>query len=540
MYELWMLMKKLLTAFLNKPVKFKLTMMVMLITSMSVILACIAFLKYDIESTKQGMIDELELVGEIIGKRTAPGMQFIGAENKEKAEENLRDLQSKTSVILACIYKEAGGVLASYIPNDSIACANTLPTLGIYTEGDYLIVHQLITAVNGKTVGSIFVKADMREVNKHVIQIIIGTFILMIVILLIAFALTQQLQKIISGPVNNLINTVHSITQNSDYSARAQVLYTDEIGQLADSFNFMMNEIDISQGQLEEMTNQLRHTNTNLERLVSDRTRDLQFTIERLEKANDDKNLWISNMTHEIRTPIHGMKMFSKFGVDALGWAIKGEKEADLKQYSSFFEKCHQAANRLNYLIEGILDLSKMNAGKMNFHYEECLIYDILRISHDELQHKWLPKNITVKFEPGDMPDFRITCDKNKMIQVVTNLLGNAIKFSPENGQITIRVTEKVHKFFNGNIDAIDVSITDQGMGIPAGEEEKIFETFVQSSKTYDGSGGTGLGLSISREIIRAHNGEVKAYNNPEGEPGCTFLFWVAKVPLSLANEPNA
>jgi|GEM_PF-3941456 len=84
--------RKWINKFLNKPVKFKLVAMVMAITSAALIVTCIAFIKYDISSTKQAMVDELNLIGDIIGKRTAPGMQFLGKENIVKTEENLADL----------------------------------------------------------------------------------------------------------------------------------------------------------------------------------------------------------------------------------------------------------------------------------------------------------------------------------------------------------------------------------------------------------------------------------------------------------------
>ncbi|MCD6034558.1 MAG: hypothetical protein K0R63_299 [Rickettsiales bacterium] len=514
-------------------VKKQLMAMGMVTSCAILVMSLCVFFIYGAYSSRASLIKELTLVSNIIANRVAPALSW---EDHEMAQESLDDLKVKSSISLACIYNKNKEIYAKYKTNTHSECPVTLKEIvGILK----VTIYQDIT-FQDETEGYIYIESDLRDIADSIPTYLLFAFLLLLPSVVLAFLVSSKYQRNIILPITSLVKATERIIEDDDFSARAQKFLDDEIGQLADSFNFMMEEIDASHRQLEKITDQLRHTNANLERLVSERTRDLKFTIQRLEKANEDKNIWISNMTHEIRTPIHGMKSFSKFGVDSVKAAIEGKKEVDLQQYVSFFERCQQAANRLNYLIEGILDLSKMNAGKMNFRYQQCSMLDILRISHDELQHKWEPKNITVKFEPENPPEIELTCDKNKLIQVVTNVLCNAIKFTPNNSVITIHVEEKAHRYFNGVVESVDVSIKDRGPGIPPGEEEKIFDTFVQSSTTYDGSGGTGLGLSIAREIVRAHNGEIKAQNNPNGEPGCTFMFWVAKASFSKGQEGDS
>ncbi|MCD6034694.1 MAG: multi-sensor hybrid histidine kinase [Rickettsiales bacterium] len=512
----------MLPVFDRFPIRKKLTLLVVGSAALIATLLAAAFIVQYIRSSKTRLVEELQLLNTIIGESNIIPLIY---DQKAEALRKLEAFSTKKTVDTVCIYYDYGDLFVTYQTHPEIyRCPEHAQMTTQHLPGRFSVTQPVIH--QGYKVGTVHISSTTDEIISDVYAYMLYAFAFLLGALGLGYLLSIVFQRIISNPIADLATIAKDFSHNHDTSIRATKRANDELGALADSLNEMLNTIAIS-------NNKLKHYNMMLEQQVTDRTRDLQFTVHRLEKANEDKSLWISNMTHEIRTPIHGMRSFSKFGADSVKAAIEGKEALDLPQYANFFERCYQSANRLNYLIEGILDLSKMNAGKMNFHYEQCPIFDILRISHDELQHKWEPKNITVIFDPHEQPEILLICDKNKLIQVVTNLLGNAIKFSPENGIITIRVEERTHRYFNGTIEGVDICIKDQGPGIPTGEEEAIFDTFVQSSTTYDGSGGTGLGLSIAREIVRAHNGEIRAQNNPEGEPGCTFMFWVAKVPLS-------
>lgn len=529
-------MVKLIDTFLNQPVKHKLTLMVMLITFASVVLACIAFIKYDIESTKQAMIDELMLVGDIIGKRTAPGMQFPGSENTEKAQENLYDLKSKMSVILACIYKHDGSVLVSYSQSGSAVCPQELPKVGSHIYDDYLVIHQDITTITGKVAGSIYIKSDMREINKHIAQIIIGTLILISGILLVAFFLTQQIQKIISMPVKNLTDTVQNIVQSHDYSTRAKISYKDEIGILADNFNNMVSKI-------QDRDQALKDANEHLEEKVKERTQELEHAL----KA---KSNFLSNMSHEIRTPNHAVMNCSKY------------VELDFKEIIAKLEDCNSdtsktelvkealelakgglksamrirdASTRQGNLLNDILDLSKMGEGKMEINAKVNDLKPLITkvISEHEGLYKKGEKDLQVVFNEPSI-NTTVMFDSERMTQVISNLLGNAIKYS-EKGTITISLESTVLERDKGETPAISFSISDEGIGIPAGELESIFEKFTEGSHTKKQSGGTGIGLAICHEIITLHSGKVWAKNNKD--TGSTFTFVIPREIITTKQE---
>jgi PAS domain S-box-containing protein len=261
----------------------------------------------------------------------------------------------------------------------------------------------------------------------------------------------------------------------------------------------------------------LRHAGTHLD--ITDRVKilsDLQKAKKEAENANKIKSEFLSNISHEIRTPMHQILSYSKFGIDKID---KVEKE----KLSHYFLKIRTIGNSLLSLMNNLLDLSKLESGKMDYDmkiiHPQSIINNTIGEFHSLIDEKEiiLEKNIESSISS-------INCDEIKIGQVVRNLLSNAIKFTPNGNKVLIVVKSKELPI-NDKIIVPSVLFTvfDQGIGIPEDELETIFDKFVQSSKTKTGAGGTGLGLAICKEIIEAHNGKIWAENNPEG--GSTFSF---------------
>ncbi len=225
------------------------------------------------------------------------------------------------------------------------------------------------------------------------------------------------------------------------------------------------------------------------------------------EAANHAKSQFLANMSHELRTPLHGVLSFAAFGIKKAGTAAR----QDLLRY---FEKIDHSANVLMTLVNDLLDLAKLESGKMTFEFTRTDLRSLILMVGDEFSSTVSARNIKVAVSPSDF-DTRIIADPNKIMQVVRNLLSNAVKFSPDGGRIEVGL--------NRDDTSISVSVRDQGPGIPEDELDAIFDKFIQSSKTRTGAGGTGLGLSICEEIVAAHQGRVWAENNPRGGAALTF-----------------
>lgn len=475
--------------------------MFMTITSSLLLISYITFVIYDYSSAKQSTLKELNLVIDIIGKRVAPIMLF---QDPDEAYDAISAVKSKESVILACLFNEVGKAIAVYKKSEEDNC-DKLPPIGRKADSSRISVHKMVTSPNGNNVASIYIVSDLREVNYHMLKIASGMITFLILSILVTYVLVRRGQRVITRPIMNLVRASESVSQN-DYSVRAIKFYNDECGILADAFNSMVEKIERREVELKD--------------IVDNRTEDLRFTIARLEKANEDKKRWIQNIGHEIRTPIHGMINFSNYGVNEA--ENKKVSRSDLKHY---FDRLHELGKRLEKLIEGLLDFGKMEAGKLSLNKGDSDLMEVMQTITRQHEPQILEKNIKVKIKK---PKFttKAVFDRHRITQVAANLLSNAIKFSPQDGVIEISFRQDVIHAKSSSFDGISVLIRDYGIGIPDGEEEVIFDTFTQSSKTDDGSGGTGLGLSISREIILAHQGKITASNNADGQ-GSTFTFTI-------------
>ena len=231
------------------------------------------------------------------------------------------------------------------------------------------------------------------------------------------------------------------------------------------------------------------------------------------ETASAAKSEFLANMSHELRTPLHAILSFARFGIDEHATA----PSQDLLDY---FQMIDQSGQILLMLVNDLLDVSKLESGKETFDFRPCKLSELVSQVIDEFSSLCSERALTIHLEPPDA-DSEIVLDQEKAGRVVRNLLGNAVKLSPEGGTIRVVVGREE--------DRARVSVSDDGPGIPQEELETVFDKFVQSSKTKTGAGGTGLGLSICHQIITAPGGRIWAKNGPPR--GAVFVF---EIPFDL------
>ena len=523
--------------------------MVMLVTFIALFLTCMMFITYDVITVRQNMVNELSLVSDIIGKRTAPALEYSV---DTKALENLADLKSKPSVRLACLYVASEKKLAEFHQGQEMFSCPDHPSKGYQFEGKYLTLSQDVFTTTGTHVGSIYILADLREISEHLVKFGFGVTYVIITVMLIAYFITLSVQKAISNPILTLTNTAKAVRKEGHYAVRAQRFYNDEIGILADSFNDMLGEVQKRDSELKEAnetledqvkkrTEKIVESNialkkSNQEKEVAKQA--LEKSHSTLEKVNKDlehaitlKDLWIANIGHEIRTPIHQIISMLQFAFSDFE-----SGKTDAITTLRYLKNGIKSSERLKKLIECLLDFEKLRSGKEKLNFQEADMYQEIRDLADVLEPSIAKKNIKLQIhEPTCNTVFRF--DKDKISHVISNIISNAVKFSPNDAMI--EVTVESASVDDKNPDGIAVSVRDRGVGIPEGEEAEIFETFVQSTKTYDGTGGTGLGLSISQEMVRLHHGRIFARNN-EDMIGATFTFILPRHQLAQGVTKNA
>jgi signal transduction histidine kinase/CheY-like chemotaxis protein len=259
--------------------------------------------------------------------------------------------------------------------------------------------------------------------------------------------------------------------------------------------------------------NRRKQANIVLERTVRERTAALEVQTKAAEAAAKAKSDFLSNMSHEIRTPLNAI----------IGMTEIADKAADISQMRSCNSRIKDASRYLLGLVTDILDMSKIEAGKMELYPQPFPFPAIL----EQVKELFLPrcksKNIDFTLIHDNVPAF-INSDEQRILQVLTNLLSNAVKFTPENGRIDFTVRQTGDGAAGSA--TLEFSVRDTGIGMSEEQQEKLFQAFQQADSSISARyGGTGLGLTISKRIVDLLGGEIRV-SSALGE-GSTFTVTV-------------
>ncbi|MFC1684245.1 ATP-binding protein [Pseudomonadota bacterium] len=331
--------------------------------------------------------------------------------------------------------------------------------------------------------------------------------LIVVVVIFVARFMAQR----ITAPLAALSANAQNIALSGKPVSQVSIDGADEVAALAHSFNNMVARLQCAHEELEQR--------------VEERTRELLEAQQAAEQANSAKSEFLANMSHEFRTPMHAILSFTSLAIDKL-------ETAPSEKTQHYLERIHESGSRLLSFLNDLLDLSKLEAGKMEYCMGEHEVRGMAEFVKQELDAMANNEGVQLSIQATEDPTLA-WCDRERIIQVLSNLLTNAIKFTPYGKSITVSfsVAQLESNHGTDKRPALQVTVRDQGIGIPEDELPSIFDKFVQSSKTKTGAGGTGLGLAICKEIIGGHGGRIWAETNPD--EGATFSFIIPCHPES-------
>ena len=465
----------------------RITVLVALAVLLSVFLATSVFFFIQAKSSIEARRSQLEATAYVFASAIA---DHAASGDRQEAFKVLRSISRVPDISYAVVVDQHGKQIAS-LGSTVIMDGTTLKSggvLAILSTAAFPIAVDIIKA--GQPIGRLTVVADIGGLRRELLLALLSTLVVACLSGIAGVMVARRLQRRITAPILTLTETMRRVRDTKDYSAQAETTSDDETGVLVETFNGMIAEINTRDRSLE------RHRQT-LESTVSDRTRELSVAKDAADAANQAKSGFLATMSHEIRTPLNGLMVMAELLA-----------AADLEQrHQRYAEVIVKSGQSLLTIINDILDLSKIEAGKMQL---ESIPVDPAGIAGDVTSLFWeraSSKGLDLATRVAPNVPRKINGDPVRLNQVLSNLVNNALKFT-EKGQVLLTLQ------YDGR--RLSFTVTDSGIGIHPSKLNHLFEAFAQADhSTTRKFGGTGLGLAICKRLAEAMGGVVSVRSEP-------------------------
>ncbi|MCR9255252.1 MAG: ATP-binding protein [Alphaproteobacteria bacterium] len=446
----------------NQSIRTRLIWATTLISTVAIAITILLSAITAYQDAKTALTQQIDTVGAILAENLVTPLIF----NDDKAAARIiRSARSQGGILSVIVFDPDWGIFAEYGQGscpvdgrvgDSFEDTHVTST---YTVQDGAVV-----------VGSLQICTSLRDLNDAVYGILELSLVLILTAVVVAWFLARLLARRVSQPIEHLASVMDAVTIDRDFGRRAEKSTDDEIGTLIDGFNEMIENIEVYSQELAE-------------------ARDMA------EAANESKTRFLATMSHELRTPLNAIMGFSEVIKDQL----YGDKP-DI--YQAYARDIHKSAVFQLDLVNDLLDMSRLEAGAYDIHEGTVTPAKLVEESVELFQQSALKKNLEFHVKVAPEP-LALKVDPRAIKQVIANLLGNAIKFTPRLGEVVLNA---------GSTDDGDyrITISDTGIGIKEQDLDRVVSPFERGHSHLTGQyPGTGLGLSICKSIIEKHGGRL-------------------------------
>jgi two-component system, sensor histidine kinase len=460
-----------------RSIRRKLHVIVLRGSLVSLLLAGVGMMTFDLVRYATAFRRDMETQADVLALSSQAALSF---QDSQAASETLRTLRARPRIELAALYDARGQLFASYSAGAPSAPARA-PLVGSHTGWRTTDVVRPVMAKR-EALGFIYIQGE-HQMLARLLQYL-GVFgVVLLIALGAAIVLTNRLQRSITEPINAITSLARKVLRGETHALRAEKKSNDEVGELVEAFNAMLAE--------------------------------LGRRAEGLQESNRAKDRFLATLAHELRNPLAPIRTgLEILRVDRGRTGVSDRARATMER---------QLAHMVR-LIDDLLDIARVNTGKFALERRSVglrsLVESAVEASRPALDEK--AQALDVALPPGDL---RMQLDPVRITQAITNLLGNAIKYTPRGGRILLQVA------FDSQ--AVRIVVSDNGIGIASESLPNVFDLFSQAGGKEHRRQGLGIGLFLVRSVIELHGGSVAADSQGEGQ-GSTFTV---VLPATLVEE---
>ena len=488
--------------YISTSIRRKLTFVMLGTAVVALLVTATAMIIYEARTYHETWINDLVTQAEIIGKTSAPALSF---DDPKAARENLSVLRLRPLVTAAAIYTADGRLFADYTSAADVPAA--LPVNaernGYRIQGDQISIFQEVRE-NGQFLGTVYLRAGYELWNRLLGYLaIVGLSIL--ASLAVTVAVSAWLQRAITEPVLGVARVAQQVMERRDYKLRVRKTSTDEVGVLVDAFNDMLAEADKRATALETANADLLHE-----------MRERQAAEDALKSADQRKDEFLATLAHELRNPLAPIRN----GLQIM--RMTNDVEAIARAQLMMERQLQQMVR----LVDDLLDVSRITTGKLVLRTERVSLREVMVTAIDAVRALIDAKRHTLSV---DLPanTVELDADPTRLSQILSNILNNAVKYTEPGG--SIRVTARLA------YSAVEIRVSDTGVGIAADELPAVFEMFTQFDASPERThGGLGVGLALAKRLVQLHGGTITVRSDGLGHGSeFTVRLPVATVPVS-------